>query len=89
MANPFPGPRPYERDDASNFFGRTAEIRELRSLIASYGVVVVWVRRGAAKLALRAGACRRSSAPTTSAPIARLGEAARAMREARCGDAGL
>ena len=79
MANPFPGPRPYERDDASNFFGRTAEIRELRSLIASYGVVVVVGPSGCGKSSLlRAGVMPAlERADYEVLPIARLGEAAR------------
>lgn len=78
-ANPFPGPRPYERDDAANFFGRTPEIRELRSLIASYGVVVVVGPSGCGKSSLlRAGVMPAlERAEYEVLPIARLGEAAR------------
>ena len=77
--NPFPGPRPYEREDAGDFFGRTSEIGELRSLIASYGVVVVVGPSGCGKSSLlRAGvipALERGEYEVL--PIARLGEAAR------------
>jgi len=77
--NPFPGPRPYELGDADVFFGRTAETRELRSLIASHGVVVVVGQSGCGKSSLlRAGVIpelvRRDYEVL---PVARLGAAAR------------
>lgn len=83
--NPFPGPRPYERDDAPHFLGRTREIRELRALIGARGVVVVVGPSGCGKSSLlRAGVRPALEAGEYEVlPIARVGEAAqgRSSRE--------
>lgn len=83
--NPFPGPRPYERDDAPHFLGRTREIRELRALIGARGVVVVVGPSGCGKSSLlRAGVRPALEAGEYEVlPIARVGEAAqgRASRD--------
>ncbi len=85
--NPFPGPRPYERDDAPDFLGRTREIRELRALIGGRGVVVVVGPSGCGKSSLlRAGVRPALEAGEYEVlPIARVGEAARG-RSALAGD---
>jgi AAA ATPase domain len=81
--NPFPGPRPYERDDAPDFLGRTREIRELRALIGGRGVVVVVGPSGCGKSSLlRAGVRPALEAGEYEVlPIARVGEAARERGE--------
>ena len=50
--NPYVGPRPYERRDRRNFFGRNREARELRSLILSEREVLFYAQSGAGKTSL-------------------------------------
>jgi WD40 repeat protein len=50
--NPYVGPRPYERGDRHNFYGREREARELRSLIVSERVVLFYAQSGAGKTSL-------------------------------------
>jgi hypothetical protein len=50
--NPYVGPRPFERDDASRFFGRTREARDLASLVVAHRVVLVYSPSGAGKSSL-------------------------------------
>jgi WD40 repeat protein len=50
--NPYIGPRPYERQDAHNFYGRTREARDLVSLILANRVVLFYAQSGAGKTSL-------------------------------------
>ena len=50
--NPYIGPRPFEREDSVNFFGRTRETRDLLSLIMAERVVVLYAQSGAGKTSL-------------------------------------
>ena len=50
--NPYVGPRPYERQDRHNFFGREREARELRALILSEREVLFYAQSGAGKTSL-------------------------------------
>ena len=50
--NPYVGPRPYERRDRHNFYGREREARELRSLILSEREVLFYAQSGAGKTSL-------------------------------------
>src|SRR6185436_17072570 len=55
-ANPYPGPRAFETEDSARFFGRAAEIRQLRSLAVARRVVLLYAASGAGKTSLlRAG----------------------------------
>jgi len=53
-AEPFLGPRPYGRseEDRARFFGRDREAAELRSLIVSHPIVLVYAQSGAGKTSL-------------------------------------
>ncbi len=50
--NPYIGPRPFEREDGINFFGRTRETRDLLSLIMAERVVLFYAQSGAGKTSL-------------------------------------
>jgi hypothetical protein len=50
--NPYVGPRPYERGDASRFFGRDVEVRRLLSLVIAHRVVLLYAASGAGKSSL-------------------------------------
>lgn len=50
--NPFVGPRPFERSDASLFFGRRRERRQLLSLLIAYRTVLLYAVSGAGKTSL-------------------------------------
>ncbi len=50
--NPFVGPRPYERKDRHNFYGRDREARELRALIVAEREVLFYAQSGAGKTSL-------------------------------------
>jgi WD40 repeat protein len=50
--NPYIGPRPFERKDGLNFFGRTRETRDLLSLILAERVVLFYAQSGAGKTSL-------------------------------------
>jgi len=50
--NPYVGPRPYERDDRQNFYGRQREARDLTSLIMGERVVLFYAPSGAGKTSL-------------------------------------
>ena len=50
--NPFVGPRPYERGDHANFFGRTRDARDLTALIQAERVVLFYAQSGAGKTSL-------------------------------------
>jgi WD40 repeat protein len=50
--NPYVGPRPYERGDRRNFFGRKREARDLLSLILAERVVLFYAPSGAGKTSL-------------------------------------
>jgi WD40 repeat protein len=50
--NPYVGPRPYKREDQENFYGRTREARDLRSLIMAERVVLFYAPSGAGKSSL-------------------------------------
>ena len=50
--NPYIGPRPFERVDGINFFGRTRETRDLLSLIMAERVVLFYAQSGAGKTSL-------------------------------------
>ena len=50
--NPYVGPRPYERADRHNFYGRDREARELLSLIVSERELLFCAQSGAGKTSL-------------------------------------
>lgn len=50
--NPYVGPRPYERQDRHNFYGRDRETRELRALIVAEREVLFYAQSGAGKTSL-------------------------------------
>jgi WD40 repeat protein len=50
--NPYVGPRPYERGDQKNFYGREREARELQALITAEREVLVYAQSGAGKTSL-------------------------------------
>ncbi len=51
-SNPYIGPRPYERNDRNNFYGRKREARDLLSLILSERAVLFYAQSGAGKTSL-------------------------------------
>src|SRR4051812_18872710 len=51
-AEPFVGPRPFEKEDRDRFFGRTRELEELLSLIIAHRAVLVYAQSGAGKTSL-------------------------------------
>ena len=50
--NPYVGPRPYERQEQHNFYGRNREARKLRALIASERKALFYAQSGAGKTSL-------------------------------------
>lgn len=50
--NPFPGPKPYRRDQKELFFGRSSEIEELTSLVLSTSAVLLYAQSGSGKSSL-------------------------------------
>lgn len=50
--NPYVGPRPFEREDSSRFFGRDQEANELLSLIVANRVTLLYAQSGAGKTSL-------------------------------------
>ncbi|MFC1718508.1 hypothetical protein ACFL6S_32935, partial [Candidatus Poribacteria bacterium] len=52
MQNPYPGPRPFERDEEAVFFGRDREADDLLSLIIAHPVVLLYAQSGAGKTSL-------------------------------------
>ncbi|MBN2002676.1 MAG: SUMF1/EgtB/PvdO family nonheme iron enzyme [Anaerolineae bacterium] len=50
--NPYVGPRPYERADRANFFGRGREARDLLALILAERVLLFYAQSGAGKTSL-------------------------------------
>jgi WD40 repeat protein len=50
--NPYVGPRPYERDDRHNFFGRDRDARDLVALILAEREVLFYAQSGAGKTSL-------------------------------------
>src|SRR6266568_3909671 len=49
---PYVGPRPFKREDASFFFGRPRESNELLSLVISHSEVLLYAQSGAGKTSL-------------------------------------
>src|SRR5439155_24140959 len=47
ILEPYPGPRPFEKNERSIFFGRNEEIADLRNLCMAYPVVVLYSQSGA------------------------------------------
>jgi tetratricopeptide (TPR) repeat protein len=50
--NPYPGPRPFKKEEQNLFFGREIEIGELFSLINAHQVLLVYAQSGAGKSSL-------------------------------------
>jgi hypothetical protein len=50
--NPYVGPRPFERGDASQFFGREREMHDLASLVVAHRIVLIYSGSGAGKSSL-------------------------------------
>src|SRR5512136_1276127 len=50
--NPYIGPRPFQRGERSNFYGRTREARDLLALIQAERVVLFYAQSGAGKTSL-------------------------------------
>ena len=51
-ANPYVGPRPFQRKDAPRFFGREREVRDVVSLVIAQRVVLLYAASGAGKSSL-------------------------------------
>jgi hypothetical protein len=51
-ANPYVGPRPFERSDAARFFGREREMRDLASVVVAHRVALLYSASGAGKSSL-------------------------------------
>ena len=51
-STPFVGPRPFKREDAAIFFGRTDEAHELLSLVVAEREVLLYAQSGAGKTSL-------------------------------------
>jgi putative ribosome biogenesis GTPase RsgA len=51
-STPFVGPRPFNREDAAIFFGRTDEAHELLSLVVAEREVLLYAQSGAGKTSL-------------------------------------
>jgi Novel STAND NTPase 1 len=49
---PYPGPRPFEREEQNLFFGRDREVSELLSLIIAHRIVLLYAQSGAGKTSL-------------------------------------
>jgi hypothetical protein len=52
LADPYVGPRPFDRNDEPLFFGRDRESRELLSLIIAHPAVLLYAQSGAGKTSL-------------------------------------
>jgi hypothetical protein len=50
--NPYPGPRPFHRDESRLFFGRDHETSQLRSLVLANSLVLLYAQSGAGKTSL-------------------------------------
>src|SRR5512136_328508 len=50
--NPYIGPRPFQRGERRNFYGRTREARDLLALIKAERVVLFYAQSGAGKTSL-------------------------------------
>lgn len=50
--NPYPGPRPFVKDEKDIFFGRTRELYDLFDLVLTYPVVLLYAQSGAGKTSL-------------------------------------
>jgi len=56
ITEPYPGPRPFDKRERRIFFGRDEETTDVRDLVMSYQVVVLYSQSGAGKSSLvRAG----------------------------------
>lgn len=51
-ANPYLGPRPFDKLDGYRFFGRDLEVSELYSLVAAHRTVLLYAQSGAGKTSL-------------------------------------
>src|SRR3712207_5001076 len=51
-ANPYIGPRPFERGEERLFVGRGSEVRELLLLVVAHRVVLLYAASGAGKTSL-------------------------------------
>jgi WD40 repeat protein len=54
MSNPYTGPRPFERADQRNFYGRRREVEELLDLLMAERIVLLYSPSGAGKSSLLA-----------------------------------
>lgn len=71
---PYPGPRPFRREEADLFFGRERPAADLRDLVLSYRVVLLHAQSGAGKSSLvNAGLLPLLAAESVSAFRARVG----------------
>lgn len=50
--SPYPGPRPFEQHESRLFFGRSAVLRDLRSLIIAHRLILLYAQSGAGKTSL-------------------------------------
>lgn len=75
--NPFPGPKPYQVDQAAVFFGRDAQVDELTSYVLSSSAVLLHAPSGYGKSSLVEAGLRPSLAELGVAvlPTVRLGRA--------------
>jgi hypothetical protein len=52
IANPYVGPKAFEKEDAHLFFGRDREVQELSSLLIAHPAVLLYAQSGAGKTSL-------------------------------------
>lgn len=52
VREPYVGPRPFERDDSTVFFGREQEVEDLLSLVVAHRTVLLYAASGAGKSSL-------------------------------------
>jgi tetratricopeptide (TPR) repeat protein len=50
--NPYPGPRPFKKEEKDRFFGRETEARELLSLVTAHQALLLYAQSGAGKSSL-------------------------------------
>ena len=49
---PYPGPRPFKKEERDRFFGRETEVRELLSLVTAHRTLLLYAQSGAGKSSL-------------------------------------
>src|SRR5882762_9551450 len=49
---PYPGPRPFRKEEKDRFFGRETEVRELLSLVTAHRALLLYAQSGSGKSSL-------------------------------------